>query len=126
MRGSRHCEVGLSPGVDGCERTPRRSISCPRRRKPSSNLGQIWVETDEKTDVGPFASARWALISTQTDRNGAKRTKWINALELPLEAALKPGEDGLSSAMSPPTLTLMSGTGLKGYVLEYTTVSYIW
>ena len=64
-------------------KTPRGVQTRPCRRKPGSNLGRIWVAADEKTDVGPFASARWALVSTQTDRNGAKRTKWVGVLELP-------------------------------------------
>ena len=36
--------------------------------------------------MGPFASAHWAVLRTQTDRNGSFRTKCVGALELPLRS----------------------------------------
>ena len=62
----------------GMGRTPRGVQTRPRRRKPGSNLGRNWV----KTDVGPFASLRWALVSTHPEQNGPFRTKWVGVLEM--------------------------------------------
>ena len=55
--------------------------TCP---KFGPGTGLAGCGMDEKRSMGPFASTRWALVSTQTDQNGAKRTKWVGALELPL------------------------------------------
>ena len=84
--------VGSLPGgdasgrwtdVDGCGDAPFHVRVDANLLRFGPGMGLAGCGTDKKRSMGMFASARWALVSTQTDRNGAKRTKWVGALELP-------------------------------------------
>jgi len=58
--------------------------ACPHRRKPNPNLSLKWVAREQKADVRPLASVRWAAVRVRFNKNKRAQTECVGALELPL------------------------------------------